>query len=527
MKKAASCLRTMSWRCFSVKKRLGLIFLAIALMTTLLLSSTASANSWNLKGKLLQAMIKTHDWDDYILLGNQADPFAVMQSRYHHALFFVDDLDRLHVYTTAVYQPDDKREAPSLMVMDQDLYLSYGNNEQYVFRPWTEDGEYLLTSATIGDFQLNGYWEDDDIGIHWYWAYQEGSTALWPVRVRLSDFNINLLPHSVEEVRAQNQMLAQFESARQCLGFAYGSGENYSPDQPGELLQPKKKGTAAVYSAPYGKSAWRAGKGKAAAGLNGNIWLLSQYRNEEGQSYACIRYNVSERTQRIGYALCKDLGLPEITDWHPDEPLTGFAHVDVEATVDTWLTDDPDVSQYPQFKVPKGTQFTCMGLYNDYYAYVGAEVKNDKFVDGGAIIWGFVPVRDLKPMEQEKQPEAMDKLIGNWKVYAGGSMADDYLVFNRDGTFTAGMWDWDLDTPERVKNAARASGTWYVTKYNPFMNLYWNKPPYQLTLIYNNGRVTIRGLDFDEEGFSLTNEEGGGGYIPATEDDVQLTEDHG
>ena len=115
-------------------------------------------------------------------------------------------------------------------------------------------------------------------------------------------------------------------------------------------------------------------------------------------------------------------------------------------TADTWLTDDPDVSQYSQFKVPKGTQFTCMGLYNDYYAYVGAEVKNDKFVDGGAIIWGFVPVRDLKPMEQEKQPEAMDKLIGNWKVYAGGSMADDYLVFNSDGTFTAGMWDWDLDT---------------------------------------------------------------------------------
>ena len=58
------------------------------------------------------------------------------------------------------------------------------------------------------------------------------------------------------------------------------------------------------------------------------------------------------------------------------------------------------------------------------------------------------------------------------------------------------------------------------------MKLYWNKPPYQLTLIYNKGQVTIRGLDFVDEGFSLTNAEGGG-YIPATEDDVQLTEDHG
>ena len=91
-----------------MKKRFGLIFLAFALMIALLLSSTAFANSWNLKGKLLQAMIKTHDWDDYYLLGNQADPFAVMQSRNHHAMFFVDDLERLHVYTAAVYQPDDK-----------------------------------------------------------------------------------------------------------------------------------------------------------------------------------------------------------------------------------------------------------------------------------------------------------------------------------------------------------------------------------------------------------------------------------
>lgn len=508
----------------TVRKR---IFLILLLTCLVLVFTSASANSWNLKGKLLQAMIKTHDWDDYYLLGNQADPFAVMQSRYHHAMFFVDDLERLHVYTAAVYQPGDKREAPSLMLLDQDLYMSYGKNEQYVFRPWTENGEYLLYSATIGDFQLLSNWGNEEEGVSYYWANEEGSTALWWAKVRLSDFNIKLLPHSVEEVRNMNLMQAQLDSSLQCLGFVTGTGDMYSVDQPGELLKVGKKGTTAVYSAPYGKSAWRAGKGKAAAGLNGDIWLLSQFRNEEGQSYACIRYNVSERTQRIGYALCKDLGLPEITDWHPDEPLTGFAHVDVEAITDTWLTDDPDVSQFQQFMVPKGTQFSCMGIYNDYYAYVAAEVKNDKFVDGGAIVWGFVPIRDLKPIEQEKQPEAMSKLFGNWKMEAGGSMADDYLIFNNDGTFTAGMWEWDLDTAERVENAARASGTWYVTKYNPFMNLYWNKPPYQLTLVYNNGRVIIRGLEITDEGFSLTNAEGGGGYIPATEDEVQLTEDHG
>ena len=503
------------------------ILLILFLMCMVLICTSASSNSWNLKGKLLQAMIKTHDWDDYILLGNQADPFAVMEARYHNALFFVDEQDNLHVYTTAVYQPDDKRGAPSLMIMDQDLYLSYGNDKQYIFRPWTEDGEYLLYSATVGDFQLLSNWINEEEGAVSYWANENDSTALWRARVRLSDFNIKLLPHSIEEVRSINLMQAQFESNQRCLGSPSGSWDVYNVDQPGELLKVGKKGTAAVYSAPYGKSAWRAGKGKAAAGLSGDIWLLSQYCNEEGQSYACIRYNVSERTQRIGYALCKDLGLPEITDWHPDDPLTGFAHVEVEAAKDTWMTDDPDVSQYPQFKVPKGTQFTCMGLYNDYYAYVGAEVKDGRFVDGGAVVWGFVPVRDLKPMEQEKHQEAMDKLVGRWEIYAGGSLADDYLVFNRAGTFTAGKRDWDMNKPEQAENAAETSGTWYVTKYNPFMNLYWNKPPYQLTLIYNNGRAIVRGLDFEDEGFSLTDAMGGGGYVPVTKEDVELTGDHG
>lgn len=509
-----------------MRRSIRIVITAI-LLIALLLCSFASANGWGLTGKLYQVLEQSKAWDDYSTLSNQAGPFAVMHNRYHHALFFVDDVDRLHVYTAAVYQPDDKREAPSLMLLDQDLYMSYGKNEQYVFRPWTEDGEYLLYSATIGDFQLLSNWENEEEGVSYYWANEKESTAIWWAKVRLSDFNIKLLPHSIEEVRNMNLMQAQLDSSLQCLGFVSGSGDMFSVDQPGERLKASKKGTAAVYSAPYGKSAWRAGNGKAAAGLNGDIWLLSQYRNEQGQSYACIRYNVSERTQRIGYILCKDLGLPEITDWNPDEPLTGFAHVDVEAIADTWLTDDPDVSQYPLFQVSKGIQFTCMGLYNDYYAYVSAEVRNDKFVDGGAVVWGFVPIRDLKPMDQERQPEAMNKLVGNWKVYAGGTMADDYLVFNDDGTFTAGMWDWDLDTPERAENAAGASGTWFVTKYNPFMNLYWNEPPYQLTLIYNNGQVIIKGLSFDEEGFSLTDAEGGGGYIPATEDEVQLTEDHG
>lgn len=509
-----------------MKKRLIMILFLVMLCMALLCTS-ASANSWGLTGKLYQAVEQSKAWEDYSILSNQAGPFAVMKARYHSALFFVDDQGKLHVYTTAVYQPEEKRKAPSLLLQDGRLHLRYGDQETYVFQEIGEDGEYQLLRAEIGDFQLNGNYDEADMRVLSYWAIEEGKTALWPVTVRLQDFNIDLLPHSVEEVRAQNRLHAQLDSALQCLGFASGSGNNYSPDEPGQLLQPKKKGTAPVYSSPYGKSAWRAGKGKAAVGLNGDLWQLSGFRNEDGESYACIRYNVSERTQRIGYVLCRDLGLPEITDWNPDEPLTGFAHVDVEAAADTYLTDDPDVSQYQQFQVPKGTQFSCMGLYNDAYAYVSAEVKKGKFVDGGAIVWGFVPIRDLKGMEQETAPEAMGQLIGSWMLSDGGSMADDYLFFHEDGTFTANNMQWETGDVWQEDNTGETRGTWSVTKYHPFMNLYWNKPPYQLTLLYKNGRVLMRGLEITEEGFSLTDEEGGGGYVPVTEENIELSDDHG
>ena len=168
-----------------------------------------------------------------------------------------------------------------------------------------------------------------------------------------------------------------------------------------------------------------------------------------------------------------------------------------------------------------------MGLYNDYYAYVSAEVKNGKFVDGGEIVWGFVPIRDLKVMEQETAPEAIDELIGNWMLYAGGSMADDYLFLHKDGTFTANNMQWETGDMWQDDNTSKCWGTWYVTKYNSFMNLYWNRPPYQLTLLYNNGRVLMRGLEISDEGFSLTDEEGGGGYVPATEENIELSDDHG
>ena len=150
----------------------------------------------------------------------------------------------------------------------------------------------------------------------------------------------------------------------------------------------------------------------------------------------------------------------------------------------------------------------CKFSHNNNYAYVAAEVKNGKFVDGGAVVWGFVPIRDLKPMEQEKVPEVMTKLAGAWQLDDGGNLAPDILVLEADGSFTAPGFVDD------IAEEGASSGTWYVTKYNPFMNLYWNEPSYELTLLFGNGRAIMRGLELTDEGFGLTFWEGGGGYIP-------------
>ena len=502
------------------------ILLAVSLLLLMtLLCAVASANSWGLTGKLLDAVMASPAWNDYSSLSNQEGPFAVMHSRYHNALFYVDGMDALHVYTAAVYQPEDGRKAPKIFWDGHYVTLWYTDDEYYTFCEWEEgSGEFQLSEAAVGSFTLSGI--PGESGFSWQYMATDADwdvALVLPEKIMLSNFNIRLFPRSLDEVRHLNYMHARFDSGLNILGSDSFSGDPYDPDHPGEPMSSRETGTAAVYSAPYGKSAWRSGKGKAAVGLSGEMWLLSQYKNESGQSYACIRYNVSERTQRIGYALCKDLGLPEIAE-QPAEPGRSFVHIDVEAAADTFLTDDPDVSQFAQFTVPKGTRFSCLGLYNDSYAYVAAEVKDGKFAAGGAVIWGFVPIRDLKPLQQEQLSDVMTRLSGSWMMDAGGTLAPDVLHLDSDGTFTAGTGL--MSEGEDVVIDGAQSGTWYLTAYDPSMNLYWNQTPYELTLLFDNGRATVLGLALTDDGFGLTFWEGGAGYIPY-DGSLDSADDHG
>lgn len=441
----------------------------------------------------------------------QAGPFSVTRSGEHCALLYTDSENRTHSYMAAVYQPEDSRAEPELEWNGQYLKLSYGDTESYTFCECEEgSGEFQLADARVNDFYVAGVsWSG---GYSWHYqaadsGFSEGMVL--PEKITLSNFNIRLFPRSEAEARHLNYMRARFESGLNLPGAGAASGEMYDADHPGESLR-KPDREVPVYSAPYGNAAWRAGNGTAAAGPDSEAWLLSQYKNEAGESYACVRCDAGGGTQRIGYALCKDLGLPEITEQVTDPGHT-FVRVPVEAAADTFLTDDPDAGQSRQFEVPKGTRLVCLGLYNNDYAYAAAEAKDGRLAEDGAAVWGFVPVRDLQPVETERPADIAEALAGDWMLEAGGSLAEDVLHFRADGTFTTENGFEDV-----VQNGAD-SGTWYVTEYDPAMNLYWNQPLYELTLLYDNGRATVLGLTVTTDGFGLSFWEGGAGYIPYEE----------
>ncbi|HML46269.1 MAG TPA: hypothetical protein PKE04_05910, partial [Clostridia bacterium] len=421
-------------------KRFWMLLSCIAMMM-LAAMPCALANSWGLTGDLLAAVSSDPAWDDYYALNRQAGDAAVMHSRYHNALMVVTDLPghRLQVCTKAVYQPEDERDGEmQLTKTEAGLTLAYGENERYTFSAFA--GKYELKEAVIGAFSMTATIEETDDGrIVWYEASDGEATAIWRGGVSLNDFNIRLFPRSIDEVRHLNLMRASLDSGEDCLGWWEDFGE------PGIPHRQIGTGTEPVYASPFGASSWRAANGKAAVGLSGELWSLLNYRNADDEEYACIRYDVSERTQRIGYIRAEAIGGDAAKDWDPEND---FLNVGVCAIRDTYLTDDPDVSQYPQLNVPEGTQFACMGLYNRDYAYVAAEVRDGRFVDGGEIVWGFVPLKALAPdksdpFRRERQADVMKSMAGEWVFYAGGNMAEDELALGADGTYTGRYCDWN------------------------------------------------------------------------------------
>lgn len=466
------------------------------LLVLLLLPAAALANSWGLKGDLLTAVMADNRWDDYHTMNDQVGNVAAMTSRYHNALMLVTGKKSpLRVYTRALWQPDDQQPSAKLTRSGSGFVLSYGDEVSCTFLP--REDSFVLTSAVIGSFRLT-LSRDDGL----YLASQSGQTDRFYVYggITLERFSIRMLPCTLAQVRRLTQTLAALDSGRDALGWWEDEGN------PGRLYTPGKKGTVPVYSAPSTK-AWRAGNGKASVSLKGDIHVLREW-DVDGETWLHIRYEVSQRTHRFGFIRAADL--PGYKPVGSDEYQA--ISVPVQAAVDTWLTDDPLVSQFRQAEVTGGDELTCIGVFDDMYALVQTTVD-------GKEAWLFAPLKDLTPVPGTVLTDVMAQLDGCWEYWAGGSMASDYLRLNADGTFC------DPAQPS-------VGGTWVVTAYDSARGKYWDDPPYEIALIYHDGRANIRGLTITgpedtgdgvlRDAFSLTNWEGGGGYVRIDKEDVPL-----
>ena len=397
------------------------IFLCLTLLLTLL-APAALANTWGLKSELLlKAVSNAGIYSEYTALAQlkvQDGEVAVMASRYHAVLLFAyksNGKTRLDAYHTAVKQPDEKGYSHvKLQRKDPGFVLKYSDMEFY-FTPLLSDEmlTYTLESGTIGSLTLQAGGENSELTSYlactdgtnktnWYgWQYATPS---------LAEFNLRLFPRTMDEIGAIREMNSilwpQFEEI-----------ELMDDEMPGDA----GASTVPVYSAPS-ESSMRFAKGKASVNLREPAKFYGLTRDG---NWALIEYEVSDRTSRFGYVKRSDL--PGSVTWKYN-----ISSIDVPVTVtqDTFLTDDPNVSQYQQMTLNAGSSVRLLGKYREWYAYVETTLD-------GKTVRGFVPRACLRwPMPTEEAPEAAARLVGEWESGGGSETLGSYVTFSADGTVT-------------------------------------------------------------------------------------------
>lgn len=371
--------------------------------------------------------------------------------------------------TTALYQPGEEKADEAVLHGTAEGFTLFYPDEEYEFIQ--KDREWALTFARVGELTYDTF----DGGV----AVRDGTSAvIWQVGeywdrnawVTLADFNISLFPRSLDEVRRLNALRAIISGGSSLWAEPVAETEE-------ELLP--------VYSAPS-EDSWRASEGEAAVSLRDTDDLRT-YGLFDG--WELIEYRVSMGRSRVGYIR------------HEGEQLRmPFARVPVVADAETWLTDDPGMSQTPMMTIPAGTELTALECYNPFYAYVETE-RN------GQVIRGFVPLRDLLPADQPAAKTNADDLPGAWYGYA--SWVGQYLALGEIGRFTSYDAKALPDDPGTLTSRTlylHAEGRWYLQgcPEGRFEGAYDDA----LVLVYDDGRVYELGLRLEDGVLKLDPSEG-------------------
>lgn len=481
-----------------MKKMLTLMLIAALLCSCVL---PASANGWGLIGGIYDIVSDDDRYEDYTAIADDGNErygsseynrhfnHAVMSSRYHNVLIAAQREDKVWeaevVSTTAVYQPGDERANQVVLTHEGGgFYLVYLNPES------GEPAEKYYFQHVEGEYQLQGvrYHMDEeysdsyivqDGGLLFFQSGPENAPqpigdALWYTDgITLEEFNIEQTPRSIPEVRRINMVSEALTTDAEPLSVA-------------SVWEGVKEGRKLpVYSAPD-KASFRSAEGKASVSMGGEVEILGT-----AEGWTLIRYAVSQRTSRIGWIE---------GEFAQDAALT-FASVPLVAAVDTFLTDDPFVSQFAQTYIPAGAVLTGLAQCGEYYAYV-------EFTQGSTLYRGFVPMKDLMTkFDRAIAPDApaddvrwevMDLMVGKWYIDAGGSLMGDKCIFFADGSWSNHLPSFD--SPDKVEGNYRIHDA-EDGAYTLVMRTEDNgEARFTLTLL-ENGAIT------------LTNEDGEGSYI--------------
>ena len=468
-----------------MKKLRILLILCLTLAVTL---PAASANSWNLSGQLLAMVEQTHDYDEYTGLVSDynrkaATTHTILTSRYHNQLIAAekgaDGWKSVIVSTTAVYQPSEQSTSgkPKLTRIKNGFELAYPKVKElyrfeYISNDWGEMA-YTLMYAKMGSVEI------ERKESYRYLVTQGTDSAMWAVEVTLENFNIHNMPkRGPDDVRRINEA---------------SEGLQYFACLYPEVVSGQKSGkkSYAVYSAPD-TSSYRAAKGKASVSTGDDYKLYLTVGD-----WSLIEYRVSLRTSRFGWA---QLGK------HGDETTNEIVHVPMLTAFDTYLTDDPNVSEYHQAELSAGTKLTALS-HPDGWAYIYVEATVD-----GKITRGFVPQRDVA-FDDVELPDEEAKLVGSWQMEAGGEFWDNYLRLDADGKF----YGSDCD------GAQPYHGTWSVVQTPADSNLYWRGDIPTIVFRCVNGTVYRYGVEVSDDyevtegdycrSMSFITCEGGTGYV--------------
>ena len=496
-----------------MKSRRFLSVFLCAVLALTLLTPAALANSWGLKsGMILNAVSKTHDYDEYTALAQLKLPdgeVAVMASRYHAVLLYAyrDENGKLQMdaYHTAVKQPEEKdykkvklqAESPGFVLKYSDMDLHFfplvGNLRQ----------TYTLQNGRIGELTLQpGGVNSESTG--WLTCSDGSKTVNWAAGDEgcpdLTELNLRLFPRTMDELGAIMELKSIVGPQCEILGL--GDGE----EVPGDA----GAATVPVYSAPS-ESSVRFAKGKASVNLRGPVKLYGLSRDE---GWVLIEYEVSDRTSRFGYVKRSDLPRSMA-----QTQTMIFSSIDMPVTItkDTYLTDDPNVSQYHQMTLKSGDGVRLLGLQGAFYAYIETTLD-------GKTVRGFVPAACVRyPLPTEKAPEIAARLVGDWESNGGGEVLGIYTAFLTDGRM---LTDWlpqakkeTLSAQERSLYGVPSWRTYQVYKSTERERAgFRGEYAYILVLRSLAGYITnFYALDFDtdeagRESFALYFGEGGGNY---------------